>query len=102
MDRKFLDVESTPWYAVKEHDRFGETVVDSKKRKNDDKNEEYKKRRRWREPIKLDEDPLAEIRSGLSKREEKRKEQHHHHNHHQRESKRKHKKEVYKYVLLER
>ncbi|KAG2217900.1 hypothetical protein INT45_008650 [Circinella minor] len=88
---KGINKESTPWYAVKEHDRFGETVIDSRKRKNEDKKEEYKKRRKWREPIKLDEDPLAEIRTSLSKREETRKE-HRYHNHHHREPKRKHKK----------
>ncbi|KAI9277018.1 hypothetical protein BDA99DRAFT_494677 [Phascolomyces articulosus] len=73
---KGTDKESTPWYAIKEHDRFGESLKEGKKRKKDETKEEHRYKKRWREPIKLDEDPLVEINSSLSKRVEKHRERH--------------------------
>ncbi|KAI8145039.1 hypothetical protein BJV82DRAFT_604653 [Fennellomyces sp. T-0311] len=64
--------ESMPWYAVNEYDRFGECSTSSSFKRKEDKSN----KRRKRDPIKLDQDPLAEIRSSLAKRDEKRKEKH--------------------------
>ncbi|KAI9493099.1 hypothetical protein BDB00DRAFT_384767 [Zychaea mexicana] len=72
---KDVNKESTPWYAIKEYDRYGNSSKDSKKGKHDNlKDERRRRRKRKRDPIKINEDPLVEIRSSLSKREEKRKE----------------------------
>ncbi|CDH60668.1 predicted protein [Lichtheimia corymbifera JMRC:FSU:9682] len=74
--------ESTPWYAVKEYDRYGETKPD---RSKDTKAKEKRRKR----AIHLNEDPLAEIQSKMAKREEARKERRYgsYHRHHKEKSK---------------
>ncbi|KAI9315918.1 hypothetical protein BX666DRAFT_2028161 [Dichotomocladium elegans] len=64
--------EPAPWYATAESDRFGESTV------KDNRPVSEAKQRRRKRAIKVQEDPLYDIRKSLKKREESRKEKRHH------------------------